>query len=54
MKLPIILVSYAPLPEEDIVKAFQLLDYEKTGIIAPEVLEEHLMKQGNLYNASFS
>lgn len=34
------------LPEEDIVRAFRVFDPQKTGIIDPGVLEEHLMNEG--------
>ncbi|VDK33951.1 unnamed protein product [Taenia asiatica] len=37
---------YSILPEEEIVRAFQAFDPEKTGVVDPDVLEEHLMKEG--------
>lgn len=40
------MVSYSILPEEDIVRAFQVFDPQKTGIVDPDVIEEHLMKEG--------
>uniref|UniRef100_A0A5K3EZK8 EF-hand n=1 Tax=Mesocestoides corti TaxID=53468 RepID=A0A5K3EZK8_MESCO len=41
--------SYAPLPEEEIVRAFQTFDPEKTGIVDPEVLEKHMMTKGEVF-----
>ena len=38
--------SYSILPEEDIVRAFQVFDPEKTGVVDPDVLEQHLMEEG--------
>ncbi|KAH9286697.1 Calmodulin [Echinococcus granulosus] len=42
-------VWYSVLPEDEIVKAFRVFDPEKTGVVDADVLEEHLMREGEKF-----
>ncbi|KAL5967138.1 Dynein regulatory complex protein 8, partial [Taenia solium] len=45
----ILIDNISILPEEEIVRAFQAFDPEKTGVVDPDILEEHLMKEGEKF-----